>query len=177
MSQLWGVPWTQPWWSVAMATPLQFTSVHDCQIPTFNSAQSWQHYSAAQLGDQAASTKTWYPSQSYYPGTEPTSLCPILIMLSAWLGNNKSQFLGHFVWPCLFGLFDNPINYQNGRWTLNSFGHPVCVFWCQVCDMWYMMLLPYATWCMMLDAWYLEHEELYTIYKLYDLNQSGWLNE
>ena len=35
----------------------------------------------------------WYPTQSYYPATEPTSPFPILIMLSAWQGSDKYQSL------------------------------------------------------------------------------------
>ena len=58
-----------------------------------DSAQSWQLYSAAPLKDHVSSTMTGYPTQSHYPDTEPTSPCPILIMLSAWLGSNKYQFL------------------------------------------------------------------------------------
>ena len=59
------------------------------------------------------STMTWYPNQSHYHGTKPTSPCHILILLSAWLGiirthysqrlsriseqgNKKYQFLSHW---------------------------------------------------------------------------------
>ena len=35
---------------------------------------------------------TWYPTQVHYPDTEPTSPCPVLIMLTTWLGNNAYQF-------------------------------------------------------------------------------------
>ena len=38
---------------------------------------------------------TWYPTQSYYPDTEPTSPCPILIMSSACLGSDKYKLLRH----------------------------------------------------------------------------------
>ena len=38
------------------------------------------------------STMTWYPTQPYYPGTEPTSPCSVLLILSAWLGCDKYQF-------------------------------------------------------------------------------------
>ena len=31
-------------------------------------------------------------TQSHYPDTEPTSPCPILLMLSNWLGSDKNQF-------------------------------------------------------------------------------------
>ena len=33
-----------------------------------------------------------HTTQSYYPDTEPTSPCPILIVPSAWLGSDKYQF-------------------------------------------------------------------------------------
>ena len=55
-------------------------------------------YSAAPLGNQANNTMIWYPSQSHYPDTEPTSPCPILIMLSTWLGSYKYQFYKSLVW-------------------------------------------------------------------------------
>ena len=45
---------------------------------------SWYDlHSAAPLGNQAGRTMTWYPTQSHYSDTEPTSSCPILIMLNA----------------------------------------------------------------------------------------------
>ena len=61
-------------------------------VPTCDSAHSWQLYSAASLGHQAASTITWYHTQSYYPDTESTSRCTILIMPSTMLGSDKYQF-------------------------------------------------------------------------------------
>ena len=39
------------------------------------------------------STHTWYPTQSYYPDTEVTSSCLILLLLSARLGSDKP-----FIW-------------------------------------------------------------------------------
>ena len=42
------------------------------------------------------STMTWYPTRSHYPDNEPTSPCPILIMLSAWLQSDKFQFSSHW---------------------------------------------------------------------------------
>ena len=47
-------------------------------------------------GSLTTSIMTWYPIQSFYPNTEPTSPCPILIMSSAWLGSDKYQFLSHW---------------------------------------------------------------------------------
>ena len=41
---------------------------------------------------------SWYPTHSHYSGTKPTSPCPILIMLSAWIGSDKYQFLSHLDW-------------------------------------------------------------------------------
>ena len=58
-------------------------------VPPFDSAHSWYIYSAALLEPQAAGTMTCYPSQSHYPDSEPVSSCPILIMPSARLGNDK----------------------------------------------------------------------------------------
>ena len=58
-------------------------------VPTCDSVHSWQLYSAASL---ATGSITYYPTQSHYPDTERTNLCPILIMLSDRLGSNKYQF-------------------------------------------------------------------------------------
>ena len=61
--------------------------------PTSDSAHSWRLHSAAPLGNQTASTMTRYPIQSHYPDTWQTSLFPILLMLSTWLGGSyKHQF-------------------------------------------------------------------------------------
>ena len=43
-------------------------------------------------GSLALFTMPRYPTQSHYPDTELTSRCPILIMVSAWLGSGKYQF-------------------------------------------------------------------------------------
>ena len=67
------------------------------QYPSwYDSVHSWWHYSAAPLGNQAISTRSWY--QSHYSDTKPTSSCPILIMPSIWLGSNKCQFYESLVW-------------------------------------------------------------------------------
>ena len=58
-------------------------------VPTIDSADLLQLYSAAKLGDQAASTMTHFPLQSHYPSTELTSRCPILVMLSGRLSSDK----------------------------------------------------------------------------------------
>ena len=53
------------------------------RVPTCDSAHSWRHYSAAPLGNQGT---------AHYPATEPTSPCPIIIVLSTWLESDKYQF-------------------------------------------------------------------------------------
>ena len=58
-----------------------------------DNVHSWTLYSAAPLGNQAASTMTRYPTQTYSPDTEPTSPLLILIIPDTWLGSNKDQFL------------------------------------------------------------------------------------
>ena len=72
-----------------------FKVISGC-VPTCDSAHSWWLYSAAPLGYQTASTVTWYPTQSHYHDTEPTSPFPILIMPSTCLGSNKHKFLSHW---------------------------------------------------------------------------------
>ena len=42
------------------------------------------------MGNRAMSIMTWYPIQSHYPDTEPTSSCQILIIPSTWLCKWKS---------------------------------------------------------------------------------------
>ena len=71
-----------------LATP----KVLSGQVLTCDSGQSWRLYSTSKLGDQAASSMTWYLTQSNYTDTEPTSHCPTLIIPSAWLGSNTCQF-------------------------------------------------------------------------------------
>ena len=63
-----------------------------------NSAHSWSLYSVASLRDQATTTNTMtqHPTPSHYPVTHPPNYCPILIMLSVWVGSNKFQFLNHW---------------------------------------------------------------------------------
>ena len=98
-----------------------------CQVPTCDRMHSWRLCSAASLGHQATGTMACYATQSLYPVTEPTSPCPILIMMSARLGSNKYHFkvigltrLARFGFePARFGLPD----FQHGRRTLYSFCH------------------------------------------------------
>ena len=51
-------------------------------VLTCDNTHSWQLYSVASLRHQAADTMPCYPTRSHYPVIEPTSHCPILIMLS-----------------------------------------------------------------------------------------------
>ena len=60
-------------------------------------AHSWWLNSAAPLGNQAVITMTWFPTQSHYPDTEPSSNCPI-VMPSTGLGSDKYQFDKSLVW-------------------------------------------------------------------------------
>ena len=57
--------------------------------PTYDSAHSWQCHNAAPLADQAASTRTRYPTQPYYPEIVLTNPYPILLMPSMKLGSDK----------------------------------------------------------------------------------------
>ena len=78
--------------------PVRYEAVlHSCgtspvgDIPTCDSAHSWQLYSTASLDHQAAATMACYPTQSHYPD----SPCPILIMLSARrVTNINFKFIG-----------------------------------------------------------------------------------
>ena len=65
-------------------------------MPSCDSVYSLWLYSAAPLEDQAASTMSWYVTQSHYPVTEPTSPCPNLIMLRVWLVSHMFKFLSHW---------------------------------------------------------------------------------
>ena len=84
---------------------LTTTTVLSRWVPTCASAYSWRLYiySVASLAHQATSTMTWYPTQSHYPDTEPTSLCPYhnnaerqarnwqisILKSSVWLGSSR----------------------------------------------------------------------------------------
>ena len=53
--------------------------------------------------DQVPVIMPWYPMQSHYPDTQPTSPYHIIIMPSAWLESDKYQFESHYltgVWTC-----------------------------------------------------------------------------
>ena len=86
------------------------------QVLTSDSVHSWRLYSAPSVGHQAAGTTTRYPTQSHYPDAEPTSFCPILIMPSVRLGNDKYQLQSKsLVWldevsnpSAIFGFTDRP---------------------------------------------------------------------
>ena len=49
----------------------------------------------------------WYPTQSHYPDTGPTSPFPILITMSTWQGSDKYQFDKLMIWL------------DHGIWTLH----------------------------------------------------------
>ena len=80
------------------------------QVLNCDSAESWPLYNAAPLGDQTAISMTWYQTQSYYPDTEPSIPCPVLIMPSAWLWSSKYQFWSHWLEfePSIFRSPDLP---------------------------------------------------------------------
>ena len=75
------------WWMIRLLVfyILATSNVIPGWIPTCDSARSWLLHNAAPPGDQATNSMTRYPTQSYYPDTEPTSPSPILIMRSTWL--------------------------------------------------------------------------------------------
>ena len=84
-------------------------------VPPCNSVHSWWLYSAAPPGDQATDTITWYPTQWHYSDTMGTSPCPILIIFSARLGNDKYKF--DLIW------LDREPNFQS--LTPKSCGLPI----------------------------------------------------
>ena len=67
-------------------------------VLTCDGAHSWWLYSPAPLGNQTFSTMPWYPTQWHYPDAGPANPCPIVIMLSIWLGSDKFQFYKSLVW-------------------------------------------------------------------------------
>ena len=81
-----------------------------------NKVMSKRLYSVAPRGDQVAKTMTLY--QSYYSDTEPTSPCPVIIMLSAWLGVQHPE-----VKSVTFKVISNLTIYQSGSQNMNSFGY------------------------------------------------------
>ena len=52
---------------------------------------AWRLYRGAPLVDQAADSMIQYPTQSKCPGTEQTSSCPMLTMLTIWHGSYKCR--------------------------------------------------------------------------------------
>ena len=81
--------------TAAMATPLPNSSLTRCEVVLHgygggegrvvltcdtDSGHSWRLHRVASWGHQTAGTMTCCPTQSYYPDTEPTSHCPILVM-------------------------------------------------------------------------------------------------
>ena len=55
-------------------------------------------HSAVQLGDQAADTMIWYPTQSHYPDSVQTSPFSILLIQSGKLGSDKFKFGKPLAW-------------------------------------------------------------------------------
>ena len=100
------------------------------QVPTYDSAHSLRLHSVVPMGNQDASTMTWYPTQSHYLDTEPTSPYTILLIPNAWLGSDKYEFKNHWfdstrVRTCeVSGRSDSPI-YQK-RETDAPFIRPSC---------------------------------------------------
>ena len=95
------------------------------RLPTYDSAHSWRLYSVAPLENQASSTMTWYPTQSYYPDTKcfpysNNAKCLArkwhvsILKLLVWFNQGSNRRAS-----------DSTIS-QNGRRTLYSFGS-----WCQ----------------------------------------------
>ena len=62
-----------------------------------DSSHPWRLYNAVPLGNQITCTRIRYPTLSHYPDNDPTSPCPMLIILSAWLGRDKYQYLSHYL--------------------------------------------------------------------------------
>ena len=87
------IPWSDQWdgrsahstCTVCFAV-LLFYMLAKPKIPTCDSVNSQQRYSAAPLENQAAKPML------HSPHTQLTSLYPILIMLTTWQGSNKFQF-------------------------------------------------------------------------------------
>ena len=63
--------------------------------PTGIPVNWWEMYSVVALEHQATNTTTWwYPTQSHFLSlSQPYLPCSVLIMLIAWLGSGKYQFL------------------------------------------------------------------------------------
>ena len=61
------------------------------QVPTYDKVHFWGFYSAAPLRIHTIGTINRCSTQSHFTDTESTSLCAILLMLSARLGIHKYQ--------------------------------------------------------------------------------------
>ena len=64
------------------------------QVLTCYSVYSWRLHSAVPLGGHVMSTMIPYLTQSHYHETVLTSHCPIILLLSARLGDNKLEVIG-----------------------------------------------------------------------------------
>ena len=77
-----------------------------CIKQLWSDTNSLYTHSAVWLGEQTAGTTTRYPTQTYYPDTNQTSL--ILVMPSARIGSDKNQFCnvcGVSSWVCAFFFY------------------------------------------------------------------------
>ena len=115
-------------WIVCCCFTSQQHLVISGRLPT---AHSQLLYSAAPLGNKATSTMMPYPTQSHYTDTELTCPCPILTMPGQEATSINFKIIDltrpQFRFRFRQGS-DFPIS-QNGRRTLQSFGHPVqCVY-------------------------------------------------
>ena len=79
------------------------------QVLTCDCAHSWQLCSATQLGNQAISTMTYYPTRLHCPGTKRTSPWSVPLMLSTRLGINMYHFYKSSIWlaliPCALPIW------------------------------------------------------------------------
>ena len=92
----------QRWWPWKLPGHITSTTNQHRVIPGWVSTcyrtQLWRQYSSALPRDQATSTTIPFSTQSHYSDTELTSPWPILVMLSARLGNDRYQFCKSLVW-------------------------------------------------------------------------------
>ena len=81
--------WEHRNWLLEVSRPAESKVISGRRVPTYESAPSWWLHSAVPLGYQATSTMR----QSFYLDAEPTRLCPILTMLSAWPGSERQVYI------------------------------------------------------------------------------------
>ena len=109
-------------WMRIKSLSLEFDTLATSKV-TYDNVHSWWVYSAGQLGNQAASSLTWYSTQSRCLDTKITSPNPISLIPSTKLGSDKYQ--------CCNNWFDYNENQtpdlQHGRPALNQFHHRTIV--------------------------------------------------